>query len=141
VGLGESWIAVWDALKGEVDKVTEFGEYVYQTEMYPPRQFPSAYIIPTSIVQIARTTTRTYYQMAFIVRIFDKDLENGDIKVGAASAMTLAGKASGEITDERSLGGIIENVEDPTITYAPRGAPSGYERTCVDLNIRCRIYL
>jgi len=137
--LDTKWLAVWDAIKVEVLKVTGLdATNVFQGLDYVPIGDPLVLIGAAEIAPTSTDTGGSYYRMHWPIVII---VEEADFKQGLQDALGWAGKIRQELLDDRSLGGEVENTEDAG--YRPNALASlpGFERQHMLFTVRTFVWV
>jgi len=129
------WMSIWDELVNKVTSLEEFStDTVFYGEKFPPTQFPSAYVCPSSAESEPATFHETFWNPTFEILIVT---ENSDVKAGFQEAWSLAWKIIETLQQDRQLNGLLHNLECPRIASYPRGLGRGMEQHWVSITVLC----
>jgi hypothetical protein len=132
---GDWFESIWDALVNSVLTLDEFtADNTFYGEKYPPNVFPAAFVCPSEAFSIPKTFRESVWNPQFEIGITVKD---PDTKAGFITAFKLAGKVIDLLTAERTLGGIVHNLECSRVVPYWRGLGRGLESHWVGIFVRC----
>lgn len=132
---GDWFESIWEALVNKVAQLEDFGiDNVFYGEKFPPAVFPSAYVCPGVVESSPKTLRENLWQPTFDIGVC---VQNADAKEGMMQAWTLVGFIIDALDVDKTLGGILHNLECTTVTPYWRGLGHGVEVHWVGLTIRC----
>ena len=137
--LDDKWLEVFNALLVEAKKVAGLDDTnTFQGLDRAPIGDVMVLLGGADITPRGRDTGGTYYQMDFIFLVV---VDESDLVAGLKETFDWAGLIWEEIKDDRTLGGIIENVEDPG--YRPNGLSSlpGFERQHLVMTVQAFVWV
>ena len=133
---GDWYEAIWDALVNLIKGIAEFGDSaVFYGEKNIVERFPSAFVCPMSAEGAPITFRETLWQPEWEILVVN---ENPDTKTGMVDVCKLAGMIIDALIADRTLGGLLHNLEPYRVTPYPRDLGRGTEQHWVSVSVRCQ---
>lgn len=130
---------VWDALVAQVVAMGDIDEdKVFYGEKFTPIEYPCCFVVPEDAESIPATFKESEWYPAFGVGF---GVQDNDQKAGMLAAWKLCWKFAEQISGmsaDRTLGGILHNLECGPITPYWRNLGRGLEIHWVGVTVRCR---
>jgi len=138
--LGNTWVSVFEAIRDRVSALTDAaGNPLFETVLegwkVPYKGKKTAVILPVPDPIVPASVAKSSHTFKYQILII---LESADTVVGMKEAMRLAGSVHDDLVANRTLGGLVDNLE-ATLYEMEWRVVRGVARHYVTLHVDCHL--